>query len=186
MKPGVIEHVCGAGFPIGELNGDITSFRVRRVSGALIDAGFKSPIVGDIRGELWEKLWGNVAMNPLSALTHATLEQMCSKSTPGRAVVESVMGEVENIMSAFGYSSREPLKRQVDGVRKVGAHKTSMLADVEKGNAMEVGGVIGAVVELARITHVKTPALDTLYNTLRMLEWVLVKNNGKISVQSLE
>jgi len=185
LKPGVIEHMNGTRFPVGELNGEQTP-RVSRISSALISAGFKSPILPDIRAELWLKLWGTVAVNPLSALTHSTLEELCSADLPGRAVVESVMREVESIMTALGESMRVPLERRVNGAARVGAHKTSMLSDVEKGKHIEVDGVMGAVVELARKTQVETPALDTLYGTVRMLEWVLKEKKGKLCVESID
>jgi len=109
----------GTRFPVGELNGEQTP-RVSRISSALISAGFKSPILPDIRAELWLKLWGTVAVNPLSALTHSTLEELCSADLPGRAVVESVMREVESIMTALGESMR------VDGGgRRIGEENTS-------------------------------------------------------------
>lgn len=178
-RPGVIRHNYGVRFPLGEPNGEETE-RARELSGALIDAGFKAPILTDVRAELWLKLWGTVAVNPLSALTHATLGELCDEKLPGRSVVEGVMKEVENIVIAVGEKMRLPLERRVEGARKVGAHKTSMLQDVEAGRAMEVDGVMGAVIEMARKTKQNTPYIDAVYGTIRMLEWVLKEKHAKV------
>eukprot|EP00177_Eucheuma_denticulatum_P008553 GFKZ01015570.1.p1 GENE.GFKZ01015570.1~~GFKZ01015570.1.p1 ORF type:complete len:391 (-),score=54.36 GFKZ01015570.1:126-1181(-) len=178
-EAGVIEHVEGVRFPVGEPNGDTGSGRVKWVSEMLIDAGFKSPILADVRGELWLKLWGTVAVNPLSALTHATLDELCTVPF-SRQVVMSVMREVEMVASKLGSGMRLPMERRVDGAAKVGRHKTSMLQDVEAGREMEVETIVGAVVELARMAGVDTPCVDTVYGTVRMLGYMMKKEGAKV------
>lgn len=178
-EPGIIYHVEGIRFPLGELTGEHTP-RAKWFSSMLISAGFKSPILDDIRGEQWLKLWGTVAVNPLSALTHATLDVLCGKGSPGREVVMRVMREVEAVANALGSKMRLPIERRVDGAAKVGKHRTSMLQDVEAGREMEIDTIITAVIELARICKVDTPCIDTIHGTIRMLEQVMRDERSKI------
>lgn len=184
-EPGVIHHVEGIRFPIGELDGKQTP-RAMWVSSMLIDAGFKSPILEDVRGEQWLKLWGTVAVNPLSALTHATLDVLCAKESPGRGVVIRIMHEVEAVANALGSKMRLPIERRVDGAAKVGRHRTSMLQDVEAGREMEIDTIITAVVELARIAKVDTPCIDTIHGTIRMLEQVMRDERSKICMLPMD
>lgn len=184
-EPGIIFHVEGTRFPLGELNGERTR-RAEWMSSMLIKAGFKSPILEDVRGEQWLKLWGTVAVNPLSALTHATLDVLCAKNSPGRDVVIRVMSEVEAVANALGTKMRLPMERRIDGAAKVGRHRTSMLQDVETGREMEIDTIIGAVVELARVGGVDTPAIDTIYGTIRMLAQVMHNERSKICMQPVD
>lgn len=178
-EPGMIQHVEGVRFPIGELNGS-HSARVQWVSEVLIGAGFKSPVLDDVRGEIWLKLWGTVAVNPLSALTHATLDVLCSEDSPARPVVIQIMREVEAITQKLGSSMRLPIERRVDGAARVGKHRTSMLQDVEAGRDMEIETIIGSVVELARLCQQDTPSIDTIYGTIRMLAKVMHEEKSKV------
>lgn len=178
-QPGTIEHVEGIRFPIGEPNGSLSE-RVQWMSGLFVGAGFKSPILNDVRGELWLKLWGTVAVNPLSALTHATLDVLCAEGSPGREVVARVMQEVEYIANRLGSSMRLPMERRIDGAARVGRHRTSMLQDVEAGRDLETDTIVGSVVELARLCDVEIPSIDTIYGTIRMLERVMSDEKGKI------
>lgn len=182
--PGEITHVEGVRFPVGEPSGQTTE-RITRLSKMLISAGFKSPVLGDIRGELWLKLWGTVAVNPLSALTHATLDELCTVPF-SREVVVSVMREVEQVATRLGSGMRLPLERRVDGAARVGKHRTSMLQDCEAGREMEVDTIMGAVVELARVCEVDTPCVDTVYGTVRMLAHVMRKEKAKVCLVGLE
>lgn len=177
-NPGEITHVEGIRFPIGEPNGEETD-RVKWVSKMLIQSGFKSPILSDIRGELWLKLWGTVAVNPLSALTHSTLDVLCTHPD-GRKVVMNMMKEVEMVANKLGSNMRLPAERRVDGAAKVGKHRTSMLQDVETGKEMEIETIIGSVVELAELCQVNIPCIDTIYRTIRMLAHVMKEDKSKI------
>lgn len=183
VSPGVVLHVQGLRFPLGELDGCET-VRAKMLSSMLEDAGFKAPVLKDVRAELWLKLWGTVAVNPLSALTHATLGELCDAESPSRPVVEAVMWEVQQIAEAVGERLRLPMERRVEGARKVGDHKTSMLQDVEEGKRAEVDAVMGAVIEIGRKTECATPHLDAVYGTMKMLEWVLEKRNAKVPLIS--
>lgn len=178
-SPGVIRHVDGVRFPVGEPSGDVSTPRITHLSAMLVDAGFKSPVLPDVRGELWLKLWGSVAFNPLSALTHATLEELCAFA-PCRTVVERIMEEVQTVAAAVGITMRVPLQRRVDGAAKVGKHKTSTLQDCEAGRPMEVDAIMGAVVEIARITGTATPHLDATYGTMSMLAHVLESSGSAL------
>ncbi|PXF44928.1 putative 2-dehydropantoate 2-reductase [Gracilariopsis chorda] len=177
-SPGVIKHVEGIRFPVGEPNGQTTD-RVQWVSNMLIDAGFKSPVLNDVRGEMWLKLWGTVAVNPLSALTHATLDVLCTVPA-GREVVIRTMTEVEKVANRLGSKMRLPIERRVNGAAKVGKHKTSMLQDVEAGREMEIETIMGAVVEMARVCGEDTPCIDTIYGTIRMLAHVMKEEDAKV------
>lgn len=179
VEPGVILHVTGVRFPLGELDGT-DSPRAKMLSSILEDAGFKAPVLPDVRAELWLKLWGTVVVNPMSALTHATLGELCDPDSPSRPIVEAVMREVESVANAAGERLRLPLERRVEGARKVGDHKTSMLQDVEDGKPVEVDAIMGAVIEIAKKIGCVTPHLDTMYGTMKMLEWVLSKRNAKV------
>lgn len=176
--PGEVTHVEGIRFPVGEPSGETTS-RIQNLSELLVDAGFKSPILPDVRGELWLKLWGTVAVNPLSALTHATLDVLCIVPC-GREVVLNMMKEVEQIAKTLGSGMRLPPERRVDGAARVGRHKTSMLQDVEAGREMEIETIMGAVIELARLCGASTPCIDTIYGTIQMLDHVMKTENVKI------
>ena len=183
-SPGVITHVEGVRFPVGEPSGETTE-RIKWISGLLVDSGFKSPILDDIRGELWLKLWGTVAVNPLSALTHATLDVLCTEKA-GREVVMRMMKEVEGVAKKLGSGMRLPAERRVDGAARVGKHKTSMLQDVESGREMEIDTVIGSVVEVARICGVDTPCVDTIFGTIQMLGHVMRTEKVKICMVKTE
>lgn len=177
-SPGVIRHTEGTRFPIGEPCGKTTP-RVTWLSQILIEAGFKCPILSDVRAEVWLKLWGTVAINPLCALTHATLDVLCAEP-PGRDLVLRVMREVEQVANALGAHMRLPAERRVDGAARVGRHRTSMLQDVENGRTMEIDTIIGSVVELARLCEVNTPCVDTIHATINLLQIVMNKEKAKL------
>lgn len=161
VEPGRIKHVEGDRFPIGEPNNEKTE-RVQALSRALIASGLKAPVRADIRTEMWVKLWGNVAFNPLTALTGATLDRVCTE--PGsRAVATAMMREVEAVAGALGIKMPIEVERRINGAAAVGAHKTSMLQDFERGRPIELDAIVGAVCELGRLTGVPTPTIDTIY-----------------------
>jgi 2-dehydropantoate 2-reductase len=158
--PGVIRHVYGDRFPLGEPSGETTA-DVKRLSDAFAQAGMQAPILERIRDEIWLKLWGNVCLNPISALTHATLDVICSDPTT-RALSKAIMLESQAIAETFGVKFRVDVERRIEGARKVGAHKTSMLQDLERGRPMEIDPLVTVVQEMGRLTGIPTPALDTV------------------------
>ncbi|MGO4714725.1 2-dehydropantoate 2-reductase [Bradyrhizobium sp. 2TAF24] len=158
--PGVIRHVYGDRFPIGEPSGEISA-DVTRLSEMFARAGLQAPVLDRIRDEIWLKLWGNVCFNPISALTHATLDVIASD--PGtRAVAKAMMLEAQAIAERFGVKFRVDVERRIEGARKVGAHKTSMLQDLERGRPMEIDPLVTVVQEMGRLTQIPTPAIDTV------------------------
>jgi 2-dehydropantoate 2-reductase len=158
--PGVIRHIYGDRFPIGEPSGE-TSSDVEQLSALFIEAGMQAPVLDRIRDEIWLKLWGNVCLNPISALTHATLDVICSDPTT-RALSKAIMLETQAVAETFGVKFRVDVERRIEGARKVGAHKTSMLQDLERGRPMEIDPLITVVQEMGRLTQVPTPALDAV------------------------
>ena len=164
---GVIQHVEGTRFPVGEPDGT-TSARAQRVSDCLTKAGLKSPVLPDIRSEIWLKLWGNMTFNPISALSRATLAGIC-QYPPTRALAADMMTEAQTIAHKLGITFRVPLEKRISGAERVGHHKTSMLQDVEASRTLEVDALLGAVVELARLTETPTPHLDTVYALTKLL-----------------
>ena len=142
--------------------------RCKRVSEAFVRAGFKAPVLDDIRAEIWLKLWGNLVFNPVSALTRATLEGI-ARFEPTRELAASMMAEAQTVANKLGITFRVTIDKRIAGAEKVGAHKTSMLQDVEAGREPEVEALVGSVVELARLTHTPTPHIDAVYALTRLL-----------------
>ena len=167
-EPGVIRHIEGDRFSLGEPDGSKTE-RTARLARALIAAGLRAPVRPRIRNELWVKLWGNVAFNPISALTRATLDVICADPA-ARALARAVMVEAQAVAEALGERFRIDVDQRIDGAARVGAHRTSMLQDVERGRRTEVEALVGAVAELGRITGVATPNIDALYALVRLLD----------------
>lgn len=167
VAPAVIKHVEGNRFPVGEPDGS-TSDRVTRVSQCFVDAGLQAPVLADIRAEIWLKLWGNLAFNPISALSRATLASICQYPL-SRALATDMMTEAQAIANKLGVSFRVPLEKRIAGAERVGHHKTSMLQDVEAARELEVDALLGSVIELARLTGTPTPHLDTVYALTKLL-----------------
>ena len=166
-EPGVIRHIEGNRFPVGELDGR-DSDRVRMVSGLFEEAGFKSRVLDDIRSEIWLKLWGNLTFNPISALTHSTLVDIC-RFPLTRGLAAAMMTEAQQVAERLGAHFRVPMERRIAGAESVGKHKTSMLQDVEAGKPLEVDGMLGVVVELAEMTGVEVPTLRALHACVSLL-----------------
>ncbi|MEA5097703.1 MAG: 2-dehydropantoate 2-reductase [Burkholderiaceae bacterium] len=166
-EPGVVRHIEGDRFPVGELDGS-TSERVKKVSECFIHAGFKSPILENIRSEIWLKLWGNLTFNPISSLAHSTLVDICQYPL-SRELAGDMMIEAQRIANKLGVEFRVPLEKRIAGAEKVGKHKTSMLQDVEAGRAPEIDALVGSVVELGRITNTATPHINTVYALVKLL-----------------
>ena len=180
-EPGVIRHVEGIRFPLGELDGNLSE-RAKRVSGALVDAGFKSPVLEDIRSEIWLKLWGNLSFNPISAMTHSTLEAIC-RFPLTRELAATMMTEAMEVAEKLGASFRVSLERRIEGAEKVGKHKTSMLQDVEAGKPLEIDGMLGVVIELAQMTGTPIPTLKAVYACVSLLNHTMSEQG--ISVKGL-
>src|ERR1700754_1460046 len=160
VEPGVTQHVYGDKFPIGEPSGEKTE-RVERLAEVMNAGGLRAPVLENIRDELWLKLWGNLCFNPISALTHATLDIIASD--PGtRAVAKAMMLEAQDIATKQGVHFRVDVERRINGAGAVGAHKTSMLQDLERGRPMEIEPLVAVVQEMGRMLDVPTPTLDTV------------------------
>ena len=179
-RPGVIRHIEGNRFSLGELDGADTE-RVRRVAQALRDAGLKAPIASDIRSELWVKLWGNCTFNPISALTHATLEDIC-RFPETRELAASMMREAQAIGEALGVRFAVSLDKRIAGAQAVGAHKTSMLQDVEMGRPIELAALLGSVIELGRIVDKPVTHLQAVHALASLLSRTLAAKNGRLAI----
>jgi 2-dehydropantoate 2-reductase len=167
LEPGVVRVIEGNRFTLGELDGS-RSERVEALSQTFMRAGFKSPVARDIRAELWVKLWGNLSFNPISALTGATLEGIC-RDPLTRALAARMMTEAQAVAEKLGVKFKITLEQRIAGAEAVGAHKTSMLQDLEHGRTLELEALVGAVIELGRITEVPTPTIEAIYALTRLL-----------------
>ncbi|QRK12021.1 2-dehydropantoate 2-reductase [Archangium violaceum] len=165
MEPGVIEHTYGDRVTLGEPDGS-RSPRVEALSKLFIQAGLKSPVRPRIRDEIWVKLWGNLAFNPLSALTGATLDRLATQADL-RAVARTMMVEAQAVAEALGVRFPIDVDKRIQGAAEVGAHKTSMLQDLERGRPMEIDALLGAVVELGQLVGRPMPTCDMVLALVR-------------------
>ena len=166
--PGVIRLIEGDRFPVGELDGTRTD-RAKAIAEAFSGAGFKSRVLTDIRAHLWVKAWGNLAFNPISALTRATLAQICADQAT-RDLAAEMMHEATAIAEALGIRTRLSVEQRIEGAAAVGDHKTSMLQDVEAGRELEVEPLIGAFVELGELTGTPTPTIRVVHALVSQLD----------------
>jgi 2-dehydropantoate 2-reductase len=164
-EPGVIEHTYGDRFTLGEPDGSRTP-RIAALSEALIAAGFKAPVRPKIRDEMWVKLWGNMAFNPISALTTATLDVLIADDGQ-RGVARAMMLEGQAVAEALGVRFAIDVDKRIAGGAEVGAHKTSMLQDLERGRPMEIEALLGVVVELSELVGVSVPTSRTVLALVR-------------------
>jgi 2-dehydropantoate 2-reductase len=176
LAPGVIKQIEGNRFPVGDLDGS-ESERVKRVSECFIRGGLQSPILPDIRAEMWLKLWGNMTFNPISALSRATLAGIC-QFPPTRELARAMMTETQAIATKLGITFRVPIEKRIAGAERVGHHKTSMLQDVEAGRPLETDALLGSVIELGRMTQTPTPHLDSVYALTKLLGQSLAEARG--------
>ena len=167
VAPGVVHVVEGKRFTLGELDGSEPP-RIQAIAASLNKAGLKAPITSDIRSEIWLKLWGNVSFNPISALTGATLVDLVQYPLT-RELCIAMMREVETIANKLGVTFRVGIDRRIAGAEKVGAHRTSMLQDLEAGKPLELDALVGSVVELGRLTDTPTPHIDAVYACTSLL-----------------
>jgi 2-dehydropantoate 2-reductase len=182
VAPGVVRHIEGDRFPVGELDGS-RSERVQRVSDCFVKAGFKAPVLDDIRAEMWLKLWGNLTFNPISSLAHATLVDIC-RFPLTRELAAAMMTEAQDVANKLGISLRVGIDKRIAGAEKVGKHKTSMLQDVEAGRAPEIDALVGAVVELGRLTDTPTPHIDTVYALVKLLAKTMDEEKGRVRMSA--
>ena len=181
IAPGVVRHIEGERFPLGELDGSASS-RVKDLSDIFAKSGLKAPVLDNIRNEIWLKLWGNLTFNPISALTHATLQDIC-QFPQGRELAANMMREAQAVAEKLGASFRVSLEKRIEGAEKVGKHKTSMLQDVEAGRAIEVDALVGAVIELGELTSTPTPTIRAIYQASKLLAHTI--DTEKIAVRGI-
>jgi len=165
-EPGVVRHIEGNRFSLGEPSGE-KSERALRLSEALQAVGLKAPVRPRIRDEIWVKLWGNLSFNPISALTHATLDVLCTDAGT-RSVARDMMLEAQAIAESLGVKFPIDVERRIDGGAAVGAHRTSMLQDLDAGRPMEIDALVTSVHELGCLTGVATPTIDTVLALMRL------------------
>ncbi len=167
VEPGVINHTYGNKFALGEPDGS-SSERCERLGAALEAAGLKAPVLPHIRNEIWLKLWGNLCFNPISALTRATLDVVATE--PGtRSLARSMMIEAQTIAVRLGVHFRVDVERRINGAAKVGAHRTSMLQDLERGRPLEIDALLTVVQEMGRMVDVETPHIDSVLSLIQQL-----------------
>jgi 2-dehydropantoate 2-reductase len=165
VEPGLVRWIDGNRFTLGELDGS-RSDRLAALSEVMMAAGFKAPVARDIRAELWVKLWGNCSFNPISALTGQTLEALC-RCAPTRDLAARIMREAQAVGEALGVQFKIGIEQRIAGAEAVGAHKTSMLQDIEAGRAPELDALVSAVIELGRIAGVATPTMAVVEALVR-------------------
>ena len=174
--PGLVRLVEGDKFPVGELDGT-KSERATEIANVLTRAGFKARVLTDIRQHLWIKAWGNLAMNPISSLTGATLGEIC-RYPASRALAAQMMYEASTVAEKLGVRLRLTVDQRIDGAEKVGEHKTSMLQDVEAGRALEIDPLIGSFIELGNLTKTPMPATETVFALVSLLNARLTGATG--------
>ena len=183
IAPGVVRHIEGDRFPVGELDGSV-SRRVTKISECFSNAGFKAPVLENIRSEIWLKLWGNLTFNPISALSHSTLVDICQYPI-SRELAANMMREAQAVANKLGIEFRVPLEKRIAGAEKVGKHKTSMLQDVEAGRGPEIDALVGSVVELGRLTNTPTPHIDTVYALVKLLARTMTEESGQVRLEAM-
>jgi 2-dehydropantoate 2-reductase len=161
-----VRHISGNRFMLGEPDGS-KSERVLALAKILTHAGLKAPVRTNIRDDIWLKLWGNATFNPISALTSATLEQMAADNDV-RALIREMMLECEQVANKLGVRFPVDLEARIEGAGRVGAHKTSMLQDLEHGRPLEIDALVSVVAELGRLVGVPTPLIDAILALLRL------------------
>ena len=180
VRPGVVRVIEGNRFTLGEIDGSDTP-QLRAISTAFREAGFKAPVSNDIRSEIWLKLWGNLSFNPISALTHATLEDIC-RFGPTRDLAAAMMREAQAIGEKLGVVFKVSLEKRIAGAQAVGQHKTSMLQDVEQGRPLELQALVGSVMELGRITQTPTPAIAAVHALASLLANTLQARHAALRI----
>lgn len=181
-EPGVVRHVEGDRFPVGELDGKTTE-RVQKLHDALVEAGLRSRILDDIRSEIWLKAWGNLSFNPISALTHATLVDIC-EFPETRELAATMMAEAQAIAEKLGITFRHTIEKRIEGAAAVGRHKTSMLQDVEAGRSLETEALIGAILEMGKLTETPAPSIKAVYACVKLLNKVILLEHAGLRLSA--
>lgn len=176
-EPGVIRHVDGDVFALGELDGKLTE-RLAAVCGVFEAAGLRGRAIRDIRSELWLKELGSVSFNPLSALTGATMAGLCRRHET-RMLARRMMEEALAVANGLGISVRKSIDQRLAGAETVGEHRTSMLQDLEAGRRLELDALMGVVIELGRLTGVQTPAIEAIETAVRVV--VETASQGRVA-----
>jgi 2-dehydropantoate 2-reductase len=182
LAPGVIKVAEGNRFTLGEPDGS-RSPRLADLAQVLAGAGFDAPVTADIRSEIWLKLWGNLSFNPISALTRATMVDIC-RFAPTRELAADMMREAQVVAEKLGVKFKVSLDKRIAGAEGVGKHKTSMLQDVESGRPLELEALVGSVRELGRVTATPTPTIDAVYACASLLAKTLGEQNGKLAASA--
>jgi len=180
-EPGVVKHVEGDRFPVGELDGS-ASERVQRLHDLLVEAGFRSRVLDDIRSEIWLKAWGNLSFNPISALTHATLEDICTFPET-RKLAAAMMAEAQVIGEKLGVTFRHTIEKRIEGAQAVGKHKTSMLQDVEAGRSLETEALVGAILEMGQLVEVAAPSIEAVYACVKLLNKTMLMEHAGVTLK---
>jgi len=175
---GRAHHVEGYRFPVGELDGSVRE-RTQLLAELFADAGFKSRVIDDIRSEIWLKAWGAISINPISALTRATMVDICTFPET-RNLIEQIMREVQELAEALGATFRHTIEKRINGAQAVGAHKTSMLQDVENGRALELDALMLAVLQLADMAGMELPTVRNIYACTALLNERLLSGSQPI------
>tara|TARA_R110001599_G_scaffold353742_1_gene596021 strand:- start:3779 stop:4795 length:1017 start_codon:yes stop_codon:yes gene_type:complete len=177
LDDGLVRHVEGYRFPVGELDGQVLERTVNLVK-LFEQAGFKSRAVSDIRSEYWLKAWGALSINPISALTHGEMDAICSHKLT-KSLVENMMKEAAEVANSFGVTFRHTIDKRIEGARNVGPHKTSMLCDLEAGRQLEIEALIGSIVELAKVAGQPIPSIQAIYACISLLN----ERSKKVNLQ---
>lgn len=171
VAPGIIRHIEGDRIPVGELDGQETN-RVRRIHDLFVKAGLKSRVLNDIRSEIWLKALGTLSLNPISALTHARMVDIC-RFPETRRLATTMMREAQTIAEKLGITFRHTIEKRIEGAEAVGAHKTSMLQDVEAGRSLETNALMGAILEIGELTETPAPTIESVYALVKLLDKVI-------------
>ncbi len=182
VAPGVIKHEEGDRFSVGELDGS-KSNRVQAIYNMIVAAGLKSYILDNVRAEIWLKAWGNLSFNPISALTHEGMEGI-ARYPLTRDLSIKMMQEAQQVANKLGITFRHTIEKRIAGAEAVGPHKTSMLQDVEGGHGLEVDALVGAIVELARLTETLTPSIDAVYACTKLLDKVMAEHHAAVVLKT--
>jgi ketopantoate reductase len=172
-QPGVVRHVGSNRLPIGQIDGRLSS-RLGAVEAAFLKAGLQASAVANIRAEIWWKALSNLALNPISALTGATMIEVL-RCPQTRALVLGIMGEAREIAARLGVTFQQSLEQRLEMTASVGSHKTSMLQDLECGRRLEIDALTGAVLEMARLTDTPAPSLAAVHGLTRLLDLTRIR-----------
>jgi len=183
ISPGVLRHIEGNRFSVAEIDNSVTP-RIELLSKTLKEAGFKAPVISNIRSELWTKLWGNLSFNPVSALTHSTLVDMCQFPLT-RDLIAKMMTEAQHVGEKLGIAFRVSLEKRIAGAEAVGKHKTSMLQDIEAGRPVEKDALIGSIIELGKIVGIPTPHIDAVFACISLLAKTIQDQRGQLKITAL-